>query len=150
MGNILILLAVYAGIIMSVYFVYVVKILSGKALPFEMSLLEYFVHWLIANGLDSRWKCWSMLVFSFLIEITYLIMVLWLINNPAILFLTIFLITFEVLHVCNGSLALRGFFKSQRQLKNLFNWRLERSSALFFFTHTLLVLAYLFYFQGFA
>jgi len=149
MGAILILLAVYAGTIMLLYSVYVANILIGKASRFELSLMDYYLQWVVANGQNSRGKMWLMILCSFFIEFAYLFLALYLIDNSTLIFLSIFLLTFELLHAGSVVLAFRQFFKNERPFKNLFNWRLERTSALFLFTHTLLVLSNIFFFQGF-
>jgi len=67
-------------------------------------------------------------------------LVILIVANPVMLGFTVLFAAFELLHLLVLGLAFKRFFQGQKVLKEVFNWKMERSSALLFFTYSLLVL----------
>jgi len=135
-----IILGILAATIMFFYSFYFVKIITGQPEGFELELLQSLGQWMIRRGTRSYRDLWLLLVLSGLLELTYFLVVFLVIDNFIILMITWFFLGFELLHLFNVSLSLGRFFRGGIKLKHLFNWRLERISALLFFTYSLLVL----------
>ena len=81
-----------------------------------------------------------MLLLSFSLELLYFVLVFAVIKNLALLIFTGLFVMIEIYHLTSFGLSLARFFRGDIKLKYLFNWRLERFSALIFYTHSLLVL----------
>lgn len=133
-------LGILAGCILAIYSVYCVRILKGSPQAFEAELLKAFAAWAISRGTAVRGQIRWMLFFSVVLEAVYFILVFTVISNPAMLIFTAFLVGVEVVHLWLVSSAFYQFFRGKTMLKEIFNWRMERISALLFFTHCFLVL----------
>lgn len=133
-------LGLIAATIMFFYSFYVLRIITGNPEGFELELLQALANWMIQKGSRSRGQLWMMLALSFLLELIYFLLVLAVVNNFFLLIFAGFFMAFEALHLLNFGFYLRRFFRGDVKLKHLFNWRIERLSAMLFFTYSLLVL----------
>ena len=122
------------------YSVYFIKIIKGNPESFELDLLNSLANWMIEKGAKSQVRIWMMLLLSLLLEASYFLLVILIVANPVMLGFTVLFATFELLHLLVLGLAFKRFFQGQKVLKEVFNWKMERSSALLFFTYSLLVL----------
>jgi hypothetical protein len=122
------------------YSVYFIKIIKGNPESFELELLSSLANWMIEKGAKSQVRIWLMLFLSLLLEASYFLLVFLIVANPVILGFTVLFAAFELLHLLVLGLAFKRFFQGQKILKEVFNWKMERSSALLFFTYSLLVL----------
>lgn len=133
-------LGVVAGCILAIYSVYFIRIIKGSPQAFEAELLKAFAAWVISRGIAIRGQIRLMLLASIVLEAVYFILVFTVINNPAMLIFTAFLAGVEVVHLCLVSSAFYQFFRGKIMIKQIFNWRMERISAVLFFTHCFLIL----------
>ncbi|SHG51728.1 hypothetical protein SAMN02745221_00366 [Thermosyntropha lipolytica DSM 11003] len=140
-------LGILAAVILSGYSFYFYKIIIGRPGEFELSLLKSLGEWILARRLRARTDLWLMLLFSAFLELTYFLLAFAVIKNPLLLFFTTFLAGFEFLHLLMLRRRFSLFLKGGLMLKNLFLWPVERISALFLFTHSLLVLLSLIFWQ---
>ena len=115
-------------------------IIKGNPESFELDLLNSLANWMIEKGAKSQVRIWMMLLLSLLLEASYFLLVILIVANPVMLGFTVLFATFELLHLLVLGLAFKRFFQGQKVLKEVFNWKMERSSALLFFTYSLLVL----------
>lgn len=138
-------LAVFAGLLLLLYSFYFYHIIKGQPQGFELELMKALAEWMINRGPASRWQLWMLYLFSLILEIFYFSMVFYLLNNAVIKGFTIFLATYEALHLGLVGVNLSRFFGGSMPLKKLLNWPIERTSAVFFFTHTLLVIINILY-----
>ncbi|MDD2510059.1 MAG: hypothetical protein PHG94_02890 [Syntrophomonas sp.] len=122
------------------YSIYFIKIIKGNPESFELELLNSLANWMIEMGSKSQVRIGLMLIFSLLLEASYFLLVILIVANPVILGFTVLFAAFELVHLLVLGLAFKRFFQGQRVLKEVFNWKMERSSALLFFTYSLLVL----------
>lgn len=136
-------LGIMAGIIFFTYSLYFSRIIKGNPQEFEMDILQALGGWIIARGVASRRTLWMMLLVSIIIEVLYFCLALLVINNLAMQFMTGLAIGLESFHMGYMGWNLARFFRGKIALKELFDWRLERMSALLFFTHSFLVLVFL-------
>jgi hypothetical protein len=97
----------------------------------------------MSNGEASRKQLWTMWAVSFFLEAVYFGLTFLLINNPVMLMLSATMAGMESYHLLSTGLNLRRFFKGEANISKIFNWRIERSSAVLLFTHSLLVLVIL-------
>lgn len=128
------------------YSLYFYHILRGQAAVFERDLLKAFAAWMVERGPTVKRLIWGMIIFSAGIELGYFVMVFAVINNQAMQYITAFFAGLECFHALLTVVNFRQFFAGKSKMGHLFNWRMERISAVFFFTHTLLVLVVLIYF----
>ncbi|MGR6835134.1 hypothetical protein [Syntrophomonas erecta] len=133
-------LGLFAGVIFLLYSIYFIQIIKGSPGEFETDLLKSFAAWMIEKGPAARGQVWRMIGFSAILEIIYFVLVFTVISNPVMQMVTGFFTGVEVIHLSKVSLAFRRFFQGKSMLKEVFNWRIERLSAVFFFTHSLLVI----------
>jgi hypothetical protein len=138
-----VLLVILAGVICLLYTGYFVRIIKNDAEDFEAELIKALAEWIIATGVVSKGYIWSMFVLSLLVELIYFWLTLKLISNPFMIYLTVMFIAVEILHISRIAVGLNHFFTGKALLSGIFNWRVERASAILFYTHTLLVLAIL-------
>lgn len=138
-------LALFAGLLLVLYSVYFYQIMKGNPQGFELELIKALAEWMINRGPAIRWQLWMFYLLSLVLEIVYFSMVFYLLNNAVIKMFTIFLASFEALHLGLVGLNLSRFFGGSMPLKKLLNWPIERTSAVFFFTHTLLVIINIIY-----
>jgi len=138
-------LAVIAGIIFAVYSVYFIKIISGDPGEFEKELLEALADW-TQNSKGKRSQIGFIFFISLITELFYFLMVFLVINNPVIVVFTVLFAGVELFHISRVGITFYKFLKGLIELVDIFNWRLERISAMLFFTHSLLVLLSIFLF----
>lgn len=138
-------LAVLAGLLLLLYSIYFYHIMKGHPQGFELELIRALAEWMINRGPASRWQLWMLYLCSLILEVFYFSLVFYLLNNAVIKMFTIFLVSFEVLHLGLVGVNLSRFFGGSIPLKNFLNWPMERSSAVLFFTHTLLVVINIIY-----
>lgn len=133
-------LGIFAALIFIVYSFYFARIIKGNPRDFEIELLEAMAEWMVKRGEASQPQIWILLFVSAVMEALYFILVFALINNLVLLIITAFFAGLEVIHILMVSNSFKKFFKGEILLKEIFNWRMERFSAMFFFTHSFLVL----------
>lgn len=125
---------------LSIYWIYFTRILKGDSLSLELLIIKSLAEWMIKNGQASKIKLWILMALSIALEITYFYLSLVVIVNPALKLLTGFFAGVEFYHMLNLVLRLKLFFQGRIMISQIFNWRIERISAILFFTHALLVL----------
>lgn len=138
-------LTVIAGIIFAVYSIYFIKIISGNPDEFEKELLAALKDWSQKNnGKKSQIR----LIFSIslIVELFYFLMVFLVIYNPVFVVFTILFAGVELFHIYRIGINVHKFLKGIIESADLFNWKLERLSAILFFTHSLLSLINVFLF----
>ena len=133
-------LGIFAGTILFFYSFYFVRIIRGNPESFEGELLQALANWMVQKGSKVRGHLWMMLLLSFSLELLYFVLVFAVVKNMALLIFTGLFVMIEIYHLTSFGLSLARFFRGDIKLKHLFNWRLERFSALIFYTHSLLVL----------
>ncbi len=134
------ILGLMAGILFIMYSIYAIRIIRGNPQVFELELLKSLAAWMITRGAGARMQIWLMIIVSIMLEITYFLLVIITISNPVMLVFTGFFAGFEAIHLFLVSLTFSRFFQGKLLLKDVFNWKVERISALLFFTHTFLVI----------
>lgn len=139
-------LATIAGSILLVYSLYFGKIINGSPQIFELELLKALADWMINRGTASKKQLWVMFLLTAAFETGYFLLVFILIKNIVIQYLSCFVIGSEIFHLVVASINFRRFFRGKIVLKDVFNWYIERISAVLLFTHALLVLAVLIFF----
>jgi hypothetical protein len=133
-------LGIFAGSLLFFYSFYFVRIIRGNPESFEGELLQALANWVVQKGSKSQGQLWMMLLLSFCLELLYFVLVFAVIKNIALLIFTGVFVLVEIYHLTSFGVSLTRFFRGEIKLKHLFNWRIERVSALIFFTHSLLVL----------
>lgn len=133
-------LGIAAGIILVLYSYYFVTIIKGTPQRFEIEMIKAFAAWIIARGPAARSQVWLMVAASLLLEIIYFLLVFSVIRNSFMLTFSGFFAGVELVHLFMVSLAFHRFFQGKLMLKEIFNWSMERMSAVMFFTHSLLIL----------
>ncbi|PKM76258.1 MAG: hypothetical protein CVU90_13515 [Firmicutes bacterium HGW-Firmicutes-15] len=141
-----VILVVLAGIICLVYTSYFIRIMRGDPQGFEVQMIKALAEWIITKGAVSKRYIWAMFFLSLLVEMLYFWLTIVLINNPVMIALTALFIAVESYHLIRIAVSLNRFFIGKALLSHIFNWRVERASAIFFFTHSFLVLAILIFF----
>lgn len=141
-----VVLATIAGSIILVYSFYFGRIIKGNPQNFEIELLKALADWMINRGPSSKNKLWGMLFLTVVFEAGYFLLAFILINNMVMQFLSGFVAGTELFHLVAAVINFRRFFQGKIVLKDIFNWSLERISALLLFTHALLVLAIIIFF----
>lgn len=139
-------LAIFAGILFILYFFYFFHIIRGEPQGFELELIKTLAEWMINRGKASRWQLWLLYLASALLEGLYFALVFALMANPVIRSFSIFFVSFEAMHLALVGINLARFFGGRIPLKKLFTWPVERTSAVLFFTHSMLVLINIFFF----
>jgi hypothetical protein len=134
------ILGLFAGIILVLYSFYFIRIIKGNPESFEIELLHALADWMIQKGTSSRGQLWMMLLLAFIMELLYFLLVFLVVKNFFLLIFTGSLIFLEATHLLTLAFSMLRFFRGNIKLKQLFNWPLERTSALLFFTHSLLIL----------
>lgn len=135
-----VVLGVVAGTILFLYSFYFIRILQGSPRDLETEIVKAFAAWVIARGPAARGTLWVMVLISLVFEVAYFLLVFYVIRNPFMLTLTGFFAGVELVHLMLVAAAFYRFFQGKLMLKHLFNWPMERTSAVLFFTHSLLVL----------
>jgi len=137
-------LGIFAGLLLLLYSIYFIRIIKGKPQAFEIELLKSLAYWMVQKGRASKVQLWLMYLLSLIIELSYFILVFSLIANPFMQIFTAMLAGVESYHLLLVGISFKRFFASKTMITQLFNWRMERMSAVLFFTHSLLVLITLF------
>jgi hypothetical protein len=137
MQAMLVILAVLIFILYSIYFI---KIIKGSQQSFELEILRSLADWIIVKGASTKTYIWTIFWGDLLGELLYFILTLMRIQNPVIMSLTAFIIVIEIYHFFSIAVGLRRFFAGKYLLSQIFRWRVERTSAILLFTHSLLVL----------
>jgi hypothetical protein len=140
-------LGIMASLIFLLYSIYFIKIIKGEPQDLELEVIRSLADWIIVKRAATKTYLWAMLGGSLLAEALYFYLVLVLIPNPTLRILTGIFIPVEIFHLTRLALSLNWFFTGKYLLSQIFNWRLERFSALLFFTHSFLVLVIMFFFQ---
>lgn len=135
-----VMLGIIAVIIFLLYSIYFLRIIVGNPHSFEEEILKSLADWIIVKGISSRIHIWVMFFVSLWAEILYFYLTLAFIQNPVMRILTVSLIFVEIYHITGLALSLKRFFQGRYRLSQIFNWRVERASAVFFFTHSILVI----------
>ncbi len=138
-------LTFFALTLFLLYSLYFVKIIKGSPEIFEKELLGGLANWMLEKGAKSQSHIWQMFLFSFLLEANYFLLVFLTIDNYFMLVFAVLFAAFELFHLFTLGFSLRGFFQGKKVLKEVFNWKVERCSALFFFTYSLLLLVNLYW-----
>ncbi|NLO21672.1 MAG: hypothetical protein GX119_06685 [Syntrophomonadaceae bacterium] len=138
--HLLIALGIMAGIIFMVYGIYFASILRGNPQAMEGEMGETFALWLNTEGKSGRLRLSLLLLGSLLLEGAYFILVFTLLHNPVMIILTLILAGEELLHVGVVINAVNKYWRGKIEAQQIFNWIIERVSAIFFFTHAFLVL----------
>lgn len=141
-------LGIFAAVILLGYSFYFYKIIAGKPQEFEFNLIKSLGEWILSRKTKARADMWLMFLFSVVVEFSYFLLAFAVIKNPLLLFFTAFFAGFELLHILLIRSRFSRFFKGELPLKSLFIWPVERISALFFFTHSLLVMISLIFFKA--
>lgn len=130
-----------------VYSLYFVRILKGTHQAFEQEMLTALADWMIGVGAAARRQSWYLIIAAVLVEIIYFALTFLVIDNVLLLAFTGALVLLETLHIFSTINNFAKFFKGTIVLKQLFEWRVERISAVVFFTHSFLVMACLLFFS---
>ena len=136
----LIVLGIMAAIIFIVYGIYFAAILRGKPQAMEGEMGEAFALWLEKDGGSGRLRLSSLLLGSLILEGAYFVRAFSLLHNPVMIILTLVLAGEELLHVGVVVNAVNKYWRGEIEAQKIFNWTIERTSAIFFFTHAFLVL----------
>ncbi len=140
------MLGIIACLIFLLYSIYFIRIIKGTTRGFELEILRSLADWIIVKGASTRWHIWVMFWTSLLGEIIYIYLSLIYIPNPVMRVLTALLILMEIYHFIRIAIGLKRFFSGKYLLSQIFEWRLERASAIVVFTHSFLVLMVLAFF----
>lgn len=133
-------LGIIAILIFSSYSIYFTRIIKGEPRVFEIELLKILATWMIKNGSKSKSGLGMLVLLSIIIEIIYFVLSFTLILNPVMQFITAFFAGVELYHIISITFSLKRFFSGQIIISQIFNWKVERSSAVLFFSHSLLIL----------
>jgi len=132
-----IILGLMAAVLLITYSIYFVKIIQGRPQEFELNLSNALQNWLQESKPTALWKLlWA----SVLLEVIYFGLVFITVSNPVTLAMTVLIIVVETWHLLVVTINTRNFFAGRISSTGIFNWKLERISALGFFTHSLIVL----------
>ncbi len=140
MDHVLIALGILAAIIFIVYGIYFATILRGNPQSMEGEMREAFALWLEKEGGSSRLRLSILLLGSLLLELAYFVLAFSLLHNPVMTILTLILAGEELLHLGVVINAVSKYWAGKITARQIFNWIIERVSAIFFFTHAFLVL----------
>jgi len=140
-----VVLGIMAATIFLLYLVYFIKIIKGNPQALELEVLRSLADWIISKGSPSKSYIWGVFFASLVVEALYFYLTVVLIQNPVMMSLTLIFIPQEIYHMSRVAVSLNRFFSGRYLLSQIFNWRMERASAVIFFTHSFLVLAILFF-----
>jgi hypothetical protein len=141
-----VMLGFMAVMIFLLYSVYFIKIIRGNPQGFELEILRSLANWIIVNGASSKRNIWAIFCGALLAELMYFYLTLEIIQNPVMIILTAIIVFIEIFHLIQLAVNLKRFFSGKYLLSQIFNWRVERVSAVTFFTHSFLVLIILYLF----
>jgi hypothetical protein len=143
-------MALALGIMAAVFFLlyswYFIRIIKGRPQSFELSLMKSLAQWMVQEGPPSKGKMWLMYWISMLIEVLYLGIAWLTVTNPFMHYFTLAVIALESYHLLWLGLSFRRFFAGRSPVSRIFNWGLERMSALTLFSYSLLLVITLAYF----
>ncbi len=139
-------LGITAAVLFLLYGWYFIRIIKGKPQSFEMELLKSLAQWMVQRGPASKSRMWLMYWVSLLIEAGYLGMAYFTLGNPFMHYFTITVILLECCHLMWLGISFHHFFAGKKPVSQLFNWRLERLSAMTLFSFSLLLLISLAFF----
>lgn len=140
------ILGIIAATIFFFYAFYFIKIIKANPQGFEIHILKSLTYSMAKTGELIKNQLWTMYFAALLLEIGYFFLTFYLIDNLAMQVYTAALAGVELAHYINMAGNFKRFFSGQSSIVELFNWRMERISAVLFFTHSLLVLIVLFAF----
>lgn len=139
---------ILAGIIFLIYGSYVGRILKGNPNVLETEVNNMLAEWIQEDQKRFTRQLPLLLGFGFILEAGYLIMAFMVLHNPVMTLLTLVLAAEESV---NMGMVIYAFYKFSRQkldTEKIFNWNMERVSAVFFFTHSFLALVSIFFYIG--
>ena len=140
-------LGITAAVLFLLYSWYFIRIMKGRPQSFELSIMKSLAQWMVEEGPSSKGKMWLMYWLSLLIEAFYLAMAWFIIDNPFMHYFTIAVIALESYHLLWLAWSFRRFFAGRSPVSRIFNWRLERMSALTLFSYSLLLVLTLAFFR---
>jgi len=140
-------LVILAVLIFIIYSIYAMNIITGTPWRFEAELLGTFKYWLEEKGPGVKKQIIAAVFLSLIIEIGYFYLVLNVINNWLMVQFTSFFIGLEVIHLYKAISGFKKLFTGLIEVDQVFNWRLERISAMAFFTHSLLIILTIIFFN---
>lgn len=129
-----------AGIVILLYGIYFLLIIRGIPHKFELELTKTLVIGLKDQEEKPGKKLLALLLASLAIELLYFTLAFILLHNPVMIILTLILAGEELLHLLVLASAVYKYFKGKIGPERIFNWTVERVSAVFFFTHAWLAL----------
>jgi hypothetical protein len=135
-----VMLGIMAFILFLLYSIYFFSIIKGNTRALELEILRSLADWIIIRGASTRQFLWAMFWSSLIGETLYIYLAWIYIPNPVMRMLTIMLIFLEIYHYIRIALGLKRFFSGKYLLSQIFDWRVERTSATMLFTHSFLVL----------
>lgn len=134
------LLIIITVAIVGFYLPYLFAILSGNPQRFELKIVYSLAFWIKQIGPSAKKQMENIFITAAILEITYMALVFFLIDNSILLGVTAALSFFEVIHHTKTYINLRRFFLGNVMIKNILLWRYERGSCLLFVFHGILVL----------
>ena len=139
-------LGLTAAVLFLLYSWYFIRIIKGKPQSFELEIMKALAQWMVQKGAASKGQMWLMYWLSLFIEVVYLGMAYLTLSNPFMHYFTVMVIAMEAGHLIWLGTSFRRFFAGKTLISQLFNWRLERMSALTLFSYSLLLLVTLVFF----
>ena len=133
-------LGLTAAVLFLLYSWYFVPIIKGNSQTFELELLKALAQWMVQKGPASKVQMWLMYWFSLMIEVLYLGLAFLTISNSFMQYFTVMVAAMEGYHLLWLAFSCKRFFAGQTLISQLFNWRLERMSAISLFSYSLLLL----------
>ena len=133
-------LGLTAAVLFLLYSWYFVRIIKGNPQSFELELMKALAQWMVQKGPASKGQIWLMYWSSCWIEILYLGLAFLTLSNPFMQYFTVMVAAMEGYHLFWLALSCKRFFAGQTLISQLFNWRLERMSAISLFSYSLLLL----------
>ena len=133
-------LGLTAAALFLLYSWYFVRIIKGNPQSFELELLKALAKWMVQKGTASKGILWSMYWLSVMIEVVYLGLAFFSLSNPFMKYFTVMVALLETYHLLWLAFSFRRFFAGQSLISQLFNWSLERMSAITLFSYSLLLL----------
>lgn len=141
-----VVLGIFAGIILFGYSLYFGQIIKGGQQEFEQEMLTVLAGWIADTGAEAKRTLWILVILSVAMEIAYFTLTVLIVDNLLLLAFTGAFILLETLHLFSLINNFVRFFAGRIVLEQLFIWRVERISAVLFFTHSFLILANLIFF----
>ncbi len=139
---------ILAGIIFLIYGSYVGRILKGNPQVLETEVNNMLSEWIQEDQKRFARQLLLLLGFGFILEAGYLILAFMVLHNPVMTLLTLVLAAEESLNIGMVIYAFYKYFRQKIDAEKIFNWKMERISAVFFFTHSFLALVSLFFYIG--